>query len=370
MRVLYITPRLPALPSEISYLFVKDEIERLKKRGIITNLVEIDYKNLPRCFKNITSLLKTNPSNIDIIHAHFAFPYGFVAALYNHLIKKPLVTTIHGFDVQISAKLKYGINRFSIIKPLTKHALDSSIFVIANSNSLAAQTIRYGIEPGKIRVMPLGVDLQNFKPLNTNQLRLAIQHHNPLKSLTKNNQDGVRILFPKRLEKIYGVEYFFQSLKRLKEQGINDFITIFLGDDKDGRYHVMANQLNLRHNTLFLQQMPHPLMPYIYNHCDFVVVPSLVEGFGLVVAEALACGRPVIGNAVGGILDQIIHGHNGLLAQPGDPDSLAACMRLLIDKPSLRFQMSVNARHFAIKYLNIDERIKAIIELYRSIDLS
>ena len=49
---------------------------------------------------------------------------------------------------------------------------------------------------------------------------------------------------------------------------------------------------------------------------DIVAVPSLQEAFGIVVSEAMACGKPVIGSRVGGIVDQIIDGYNGILVAP------------------------------------------------------
>ena len=86
-------------------------------------------------------------------------------------------------------------------------------------------------------------------------------------------------------------------------------------------------------------------LPGYYSACDFLVLPSLdrSEGFGLVVLEAAACGKPAIGSAVGGIPDAIVHGTSGLIVPPGDSEELAnAILRLIRDK-GLRTRLSEGA---------------------------
>jgi glycosyltransferase involved in cell wall biosynthesis len=108
-------------------------------------------------------------------------------------------------------------------------------------------------------------------------------------------------------------------------------------------------------------------MPLLYNVSDFTVVPSLVEGFGLVVAESLACGKPVIGSGIGGIVDQIIDGYNGYLVHPKDPLSLAEKMQTLIEDDSLRIEMSKNARIYAEANLDLKIRIDRLLKIYNEV---
>jgi glycogen(starch) synthase len=88
---------------------------------------------------------------------------------------------------------------------------------------------------------------------------------------------------------------------------------------------------------------------------DFAVQPSHFEALGLSAVEALAAGVPVIASAVGGLLDFVIEGHNGMLCPPHDPPALAACIRTLIEDTELRRQLAGNARaSVAAEY---DERV-------------
>ncbi|MCD6444151.1 glycosyltransferase family 4 protein, partial [Candidatus Bathyarchaeota archaeon] len=94
---------------------------------------------------------------------------------------------------------------------------------------------------------------------------------------------------------------------------------------------------------------------------------SLIEGFGLSVAEAMACEKPVIATAVGGHLDQIVDGFNGFLVPPNDPLTLAERLEFLIYNPDIRIKLGKNARKVCKEKFDINKRIKAILDLYEMI---
>jgi glycogen synthase len=81
-----------------------------------------------------------------------------------------------------------------------------------------------------------------------------------------------------------------------------------------------------------------------YRAADIVLAPSRFESFGLVHLEAMMYGKPVIGCRIGGMLEVIDDGVTGLLAEPGDPHSLFACIERLLKNPELRRQLGETAR--------------------------
>ena len=87
-------------------------------------------------------------------------------------------------------------------------------------------------------------------------------------------------------------------------------------------------------------------MENIIPNCDFLVLPSFSESFGLVLIEALACGKPVIGSDVGGI-SEIINEDVGLLVNPNDVSSISNSIDKLVDDEDLRVSLSRNARNRA-----------------------
>src|SRR5262249_6432417 len=81
-----------------------------------------------------------------------------------------------------------------------------------------------------------------------------------------------------------------------------------------------------------------------YADADIVCMPSRYESFGLVLVEGMMFGKPVVGCAVGGMVEIVEEGGNGLMAKPGDADSLAECLARLIGDAELRRRYGARSR--------------------------
>ena len=110
------------------------------------------------------------------------------------------------------------------------------------------------------------------------------------------------------------------------------------------------------------------LVNALQRHAVIVVQKSLVEGFGLTVTEALWKARPVIASAVGGIQDQITHGHDGLLIEdPSDLDSFASALHILLGNPTLAERLGTAGRQrVATEYLG-DRHLTQYVELFAAL---
>ncbi|MDP3283756.1 MAG: glycosyltransferase, partial [Desulfobacterales bacterium] len=93
--------------------------------------------------------------------------------------------------------------------------------------------------------------------------------------------------------------------------------------------------------------------------------PSLNEGMGRVLVEAMALGKPIVASDVGGIPDLVVHGKNGYLVPPGDSLSLAAAISDLIENPEKRRKMGENGKMRAIDY-SAEAMVQKIDELYKA----
>jgi len=102
-----------------------------------------------------------------------------------------------------------------------------------------------------------------------------------------------------------------------------------------------------------------------YLASDIVVVPSLYEPMGYVVLEAMACARPIVASRVGGIVDFITHGRNGLLVEPGNAEELGDALIDLYNDSEKRTRLAVQARQDVEKRRPIDEVIRDWQMLYR-----
>ena len=85
-------------------------------------------------------------------------------------------------------------------------------------------------------------------------------------------------------------------------------------------------------------------VPQLVAHCDVAVCLPWYEPFGIVPLEIMACGRPVVGSAVGGLLDTVSDGRTGLLVAPKAPSEAASAVRRLLDDPRRRARMGEAAR--------------------------
>jgi glycosyltransferase involved in cell wall biosynthesis len=96
--------------------------------------------------------------------------------------------------------------------------------------------------------------------------------------------------------------------------------------------------------------LPHGDLVSAYLSSDIFVSPSLIEGFALVIPEALAAGLPVVATDVPGNRDAVVKGYNGLITNPRAPQDLAEKILVLLEDEDLRRRMSANARESSLRY--------------------
>lgn len=229
---------------------VKAQGDSLKEIGIDTSYFLIDGKGIFGYLKNIPKLRKDlRNSNYDIIHAHYSLS-AYVASLAG---AKPLVVSLMGSDVKSSGILKMLVTVFA------KYIWN---VVIAKSEDM-----RNTLGIGNIKIIPNGVDIKEFKPLD----KFVCQKE------LKWDKDKIHILFaadPEREVKNYAL--FNESVRIIKSK----------------------NQKIVVH---FLKSIPHQRMPIFMNAADVVCLTSRWEGSPNVIKEAMACNRPIVSTNVGDV---------------------------------------------------------------------
>jgi glycosyltransferase involved in cell wall biosynthesis len=107
-------------------------------------------------------------------------------------------------------------------------------------------------------------------------------------------------------------------------------------------------------------------IPEIMQILDVFVLPSLNEGMGRVLLEAMASGKPIVASNVGGIPDLVKDGQNGFLVRPGDVNGLSLAIKKLIEDKELRVKMGARGRTMAQSY-GVEEMIRKIDDLYTAL---
>ena len=120
-------------------------------------------------------------------------------------------------------------------------------------------------------------------------------------------------------------------------------------------------------NLIRLGHIPSEDMPVLYRSHDILISPTVREGFGLSVAEAMACGLPVVASDCSAIPELVDHGKGGFLCPVGDVDAFADKINLLADSPELRKEMGAYNRAKVEKMFTVERMVREYKELFEEV---
>lgn len=129
----------------------------------------------------------------------------------------------------------------------------------------------------------------------------------------------------------------------------------------------VAYKLNLSNDVIFDEVITHDQMPWLLSSSDLVVQPSLEEGLGLAVIEAMACERPVVTTCIPGITEIVTNDDIAILVQPQAPQELAAAIDLLLSDCERRRSMGVLARKHVVKHFSLERMSTETAQLLETI---
>lgn len=279
--------------------------------------------------KALIDLLKRE--NIDIIHGHYLFPAGAAAVEVGKKHGIKTYVTVHGSDMFEMYKKQF------FMRSTIKHVLKDADIVLAVSNALKHEIITTGVNgiSNKTRLSWNSVDINKFSNKENDSFKI------------ENNIEKPIVLFLGNLIKRKNVD----SLIEAKKIANSDYCLVIVGDGplfKDLKKKVKEKNIS---DVIFTGSRED--VENIIPSCDVLVLPSFSESFGLVLIEALACGKAVIGSNVGGI-SEIITEDVGILVNPKKISSIAQAIDEVINNNDLREKFSLNARNRALNFSNVD----------------
>jgi glycosyltransferase involved in cell wall biosynthesis len=208
-------------------------------------------------------------------------------------------------------------------------------------------------DPGRIVTIHSGVDVDRYM-----QAKVNVQEKRRSLGL---NTEGLVIGTVGWLLPIKGSMYLLKAMEEVWK-GYPDTSLIYVGKgDLERELREEASRLGVSERVSFLGWRDD--IPEIMHILDIFVLPSLNEGMGRVLVEAMAAGRPVIASNVGGIPDLVIQGKNGLLVPAADIKALARRIECLISDPDKRKEMGEKGRKMAIRF-GSDSMVQKIDQLY------
>jgi len=247
----------------------------------------------------------------DIIHAH-VYKAGIAGSIAGKKFHIPVIITEHAEIIDRFQKRRGQcvLNFFKV--RMARFAYNGADCVIAVSESLKSYLIQNKIRK-KIIVVPNIVNTGLFSPSD-----------GTMNNLQKN------ILFVGGLTPVKGLLFLFDAIASLKNKR-DDFILNIIGDGlMRSEYESYVKSAGIANKVLFHGAKTKELTSDFMKRCDFLVLPSIYETFGIVLIEAMACGKPVISTNSGG-QKEFINERNGVLIPPGDSKSLMDAIDFMLD---------------------------------------
>lgn len=280
--------------------------------------------------KALENLLENE--DIDIIHGHYIFPAGAAAVEVGKKHGIKTYVTAHGSDMFELYKNQ------QLMRSTIRNVLKDADGVFAVSNALRHEIIATGVVgiADKTKLSWNSVDIDKFSMKSNDSFKKEF-----------GLEDKPIVLFVGNLIKRKNVD----SLLEAKKIANSDYYLVIVGDGPlFKKLNKKVDEENI-HDVIFTGSRND--VENIIPSCDVLILPSFSESFGLVLIEALACGKPVIGSNVGGITE-IITDDVGLFVNPNKVSSIARAVDDMINDDELKLVLSMNARTRALDFSKVD----------------
>lgn len=298
---------------------------------------------LPFFMLRHSQVIARQARHCDLVHAHWTLS-GCAALVGRVLHHKPVLVTVQGSDV-------FQVPKSPLGAWFTRSVLNGSDQVTALSRALKDAAIRAGTKAEKITIVPNGVNIYDFAPPHAED-RAALSGESPI------------ILFTGSLIPRKGVRYLLEALARLPAH-LRHYRAVIIGEGpEEAALAALVATLNLGEQVEFLGFQPPAVVREWMRRARVFVLPSLEEGQGVVLLEALASGTPVVASDVDGIRDVVVP-EVGYRVPPADPAALAAALeRILSDDAATWQKLSHAARQRAVDVYDWDKIGVHFVEIY------
>ncbi len=323
--------------------------------GIIPNMKSSFLAKIQMPLLIVTEFLNArhtlSKEKIAMMHTHWILPQGLIGVFLKKIHKIPLLVSVHGSDL---FPLKSAF-----FKKLQHFVIKNADFITVNSGATRKELLsRFPQYHSKVKVLPMGLDTNAFKPRNIKK--------------PKKYEDSIVLLFVGRLSDQKGLQYLIEAMPDVIGQS-HSVKLLVIGE---GSYEMPLRDAvagsHLENHVEFLGSMPSAEIQKYYNFADIFVLPSLsnktgTEALGLSLLEAMASGCAVIGTNVGGIPFVIRNNKNGLLVEQKNPAELAKAILALLKDESKAKNMGKKAAEFARKNYSWDKISKDLMKIYEGL---
>jgi glycosyltransferase involved in cell wall biosynthesis len=317
-------------------------------KRVLYNLYQIYY-----AIQSVRRIRNTiQQYNVDLVHTT-------TAVIMDGAIAARLAGVPHIWHIREIIRPDSGRNFFLGVRAVWRIIDYLSAKIIAISKAVAAP---FPGDPSKIAIVYNGVDVGKFRPPSRTEGMGMLRQSFGLPA------EGPLVGLLAQFDPRKRLEDFIQAAA-LVHPLFPDARFLILGGDIASPYgqylQALSRQLNATDYTVWAGFLEDPLP--LLQQLDIVVLPSKEEPFGLVVIEAMAVGKPVIGTLSGGIPEIIVDGETGLLVPLESPADLAQAIATLLQNPDKACAMGRAGRQRVEEHFSLDKYVENVENVYREV---
>ena len=299
--------------------------------------------------------LKKRTRDFDLVHDNQCLGYGILKIEE----KIPTIVTLHhpitkDRELEMAAAKnayrRWSIGRwYSFVKMQGKVASKMPRIVVVSQNSIDDIHNDMGVSKDRMRLVPVGVDPELFKPLPNVE-------RTPGRLITTASADVA----------LKGLSYLLEAMAKLRTE--RDITLTIIGKPKPGKSMKLIESLGLRPHIEFVSGVPDERIVELYSEAELAVVPSLYEGFSLPAIEAMCSGTPLV-STDGGALPEVTgtDGETTLRCPAGDSDALATAIVRGLDDAELRARIGAAGRQRVLDRWTWKRCAQLTVEQYREV---
>ena len=293
--------------------------------------------------------------DVRMLHCGRCLPEGFTAWLLSWWTGVPYAVYVHGEDVTTAATSRE-------LSWMVRRVLGGARTVIANSRSTRQLLLAdWGLPQERVRLLYPGVDTTRFVPAPRDP------------AIRKELGWGERpvVLTVGRLQKRKGHDMLIRALTAVRRR-VPDVLVAIVGDGEERTaLEKLIGEQRVNRHVQFVGEVDDEGLIRRYQQCDLFALPnrregSDIEGFGMVLLEAQACGKPVVAGDSGGTAETMRVPQTGRIIACDRPDELAKLLPELLTQPAELGRMGTAGRRWVVEHFDWDALARQARELFES----
>lgn len=316
------------------------------------------YIALRRYCRSARAFLDRHAGAFDIFHGLSAYHWTTEPAWEAH--RRGLPAVVFLATSQSELRDKSGLRALLGLPRKRRRMLMELEAIVVMSTAVYDEALRYGFDPSKIARIPMGIDMDRFRPASDDHERAALRRE-------LGWPDTFTLIFVGGHTRNKRPHLLIDAVAMLRDRR-HDCRLVLVGPEQDPAYAAEMRALIADHGIedhVHFHGFTDDVAPLL-RAADVFCLPSTSEGMPASVTEAMASGLPALGTAISGITDLIEHEQTGFLIEP-DPASIADALRRYITDESLRAAHGAAGRQRILRHFSTSVVLDAYERLFRRV---